>query len=43
MLFFIAWSGIHCKGSNHGSGLGLYGIRTQEVIYRGEWRVDYLE
>ena len=42
-VFQIAWLDIHSTGSDHGSGLGLYRIRTQEVTYRGEWGWDYLE
>ena len=30
LIFLIAWSDIHSTGSDHGSGLGVYGIRTQE-------------
>ena len=42
-LYFEATSPWATKtGSDHGSGLGLYGIRTQEVTHRGELR-DYLE
>ena len=29
-FFKISWSDIHSTGSDHGSGLGVYGIRTQE-------------
>ena len=37
-FFLMAGLDIHSTGSNHGSGIGLYGIRSQEVTHHGELR-----